>query len=218
MSEEVLQGSVEREGIEIRWIMPEGFFELPMEAEDEDEIGERLVDLARRALPGADFEIQLQWAVMCAANYGAFAEAGVQYAGFCMTEVDGTRCTATVNVSLFDLDARAGSDPAGFIASSMRYLDSGQVAQIDLPCGPAVSCIGNRQAPVDGSITASESDEAVWTSFIQIQVPMSNGTVLMMEMSTPTAEGWETFSSMFAGVVKSIRLFDVDGEPLVMPG
>lgn len=47
---------------------------------------------------------------------------------------------------------------------------------------------------------------------------MSNGTVLMMEMSTPTAEGWETFSSMFAGVVKSIRLFDVDGEPLVMPG
>lgn len=135
MSEEVLQGSVEREGIEIRWIMPEGFFELPMEAEDEDEIGERLVDLARRALPGADFEIQLQWAVMCAANYGAFAEAGVQYAGFCMTEVDGTRCTATVNVSLFDLDARAGSDPAGFIASSMRYLDSGQVAQIDLPAG-----------------------------------------------------------------------------------
>ncbi|MFF3376095.1 hypothetical protein ACFYXF_24460 [Streptomyces sp. NPDC002680] len=205
-------------GVEVRWIMPEGFFELPFEADDLDELADQLVELAKRTLPGADEEVQLQWAAMCAANYDDFIEAGVQYAGFVTTEVDGVRCTATVNVSLMDLDERAGRNPAGFIASTMRHLELGQVGEVKLPCGPAVTCVGNRSAAVDGSLTESGQDEPIWTSFIQVQVPLDNGTVLVLEMGTPTIEGWDTFSAMFAGVVKSVRFFDDEGAPLVMPG
>jgi hypothetical protein len=198
--------------------MPEGFFEIPMDAEDLDTTAEQLMELARGALPEADFEVQLQWAVMCAAHYDSFVEAGVQYAGFVLTEVDGARCTATVTVSMIDLDSRAGSNAVGFIGSSMRHLGIGQVSEIQLPCGPAVSCIGNRKGSLDGSLTASGKDETVWTSFIQVQVPLTNGTALVLEMGTPTPDGWDVFSAMFAGVVKSLRLFDAEGEPLVMPG
>ncbi|MFD3576380.1 hypothetical protein [Streptomyces sp. NPDC058644] len=212
------RGLTGSDGIDVRWIMPEGFLELPFEADDLDELSDKLMELARQALQGGSEEVQLEWASMCAANYDEFIEAGVQYAGFVVTEVEGVRCTATVNVSLVDLDERAGAKPAGFIASAMRHLEIGQVEEVKLPCGPAVTCIGARQSNVDGSLTESGEDEPIWTSFIQVQIPLSNQTVMLLEMGTPTTEGWDTFSSMFAGVVKSVRFFDEQGLPLVMPG
>lgn len=205
-------------GVEVRWIMPEGFLELPFEADDLDELADKLVALAGQALPGADQEVQLQWAAMCAAHYDEFIEAGVQYAGFVTTEVDGVRCTATVNVSLMELDEQAGSEPAGFLASTMRHLGLGQIGETQLPCGPAVTCVGNRSASIDGSLTQTGQDAPFWTSFIQVQIPLNNGTVLVLEMGTPTVEGWDVFSAMFAGIVKSVRFFDTEGNPLVMPG
>ncbi|MET7380001.1 hypothetical protein ABZT08_14485 [Streptomyces sp. NPDC005526] len=217
-TEENGRGVVAGGGTDIRWIMPEGFFEIPMDSEDLDETAEQLVELARSVMPEADFEVQLQWAVMVAAHYDSFMEAGVQYAGFVMTEVEGSRCTATVTVSMIDLDEEAGPHPVGFLGSSMRHLGIGRVSEIDLPCGPAVSCIGTRKGSLDGSLTESGEAEPVMTSFIQVQIPLPNGTVLVMELGTPTPQAWEVFSSMFAGVVKSVRLFGEDGKMLVMPG
>ncbi|MEU6906724.1 hypothetical protein ACWDZW_06350 [Streptomyces coeruleorubidus] len=216
--DEAQRSLTESGGIEVRWIMPEGFLELPFEADDLEELGEQLVELAKQALPGADEEVQLQYAAMCVAHYDEFIEAGVQYAGFVTTEVDGVRCTATVNVSLLDLDERAGSNPVGFIATTMRHLELGQIGEVQLPCGPAVTCVGNRSSGIDGSLTQSRQDEPIWTSFIQVQIPLNNGTVLLLEMGTPTVEGWDVFSAMFAGIVKSVRFFGADGAPLVMPG
>ncbi|MEU0193042.1 hypothetical protein ABZ250_24700 [Streptomyces afghaniensis] len=216
--DEAQRSLAESGGIEVRWIMPEGFLELPFEADDLDELAKQLVELAKQALPGADEEVQLEYAAMCVAHYDEFIEAGVQYAGFVTTEVDGVRCTATVNVSLLDLDERAGSNPVGFIATTMRHLELGQIGEVQLPCGPAVTCVGNRPSSIDGSLTQSGQDESIWTSFIQVQIPLTNGTVLLLEMGTPTVEGWDVFSAMFAGIVKSVRFFDSDGAPLVMPG
>ena len=216
--DEAQRSLMESDGIEVRWIMPEGFLELPFEADDLDELADHLVELAKQALPGANEEVQVQYAAMCAAHYDEFIEAGVQYAGFVTTEVDGVRCTASVNVSLLDLDERAGANPVGFIATTLRHLELGQIGEVELPCGPAVTCVGNRSSGIDGSLTQSGQDEPVWTSFIQVQIPLNNGTVLLLEMGTPTVEGWDVFSAMFAGVVKSVRFFDAEGAPLVMPG
>lgn len=217
-AEENVRGVVSGHGIDVRWIMPEGFFEIPMDAEDLDETAEQLIELARAVMPEATFEAQLEWAVMVAAHYDSFVEAGIQYSGFVLTEVDGERCTATVTVSLIDLDERAGTRPVGFLGSTMRHLGMGQVSEIELPCGPAVSCIGTRKGSLPGSLTASGADEAILTSFIQVQIPLANGTALVLEMGTPTPAGWDVFSAMFAGTVKSVRLFDESGKPTVMPG
>ncbi|MGW7419722.1 hypothetical protein ACWGJB_06580 [Streptomyces sp. NPDC054813] len=217
-AEENVQGSIGGPGIDVRWIMPEGFFEIPMDSESLDETAEQLVELARAVMPEATFDVQLEWAVMVAAHYDSFVEAGIQYSGFVLTEVDGERCTATVSVSMTDLDERAGAHPVGFLGSTMRHLNMGEVSEIELPCGPAVSCIGTRKGSLPGSLTASGADEPVVTSFIQVQIPLNNGTVLVLEMGTPTPQAWEVFSAMFAGVVKSVRLFNESGKPMVMPG
>ncbi|MEU9735708.1 hypothetical protein [Streptomyces sp. NPDC048002] len=206
------------DGIDVRWIMPEGFLELPFEADDLDELALKLIDFAKQSLPGDYEEAQHEYAAMCAAHYDEFIEAGVQYVGFVTTEVDGVRCTATVNVSLVDLDERAGANPVGFLATTVRHLELGQVSEAQLPCGPAVTCVGNRSSSVDGNLTGSGRAEPMWTSFIQVQIPLTNGTVLVLEMGTPTVEGWEVFSAMFAGIVKSVRFFDGNGAMVVMPG
>ncbi|MXM62454.1 hypothetical protein GR925_03060 [Streptomyces sp. HUCO-GS316] len=205
---------VDGEAVHVRWIMPEGFFELPMEVESIDQLADELVALAQQVMPGATPDMQYQWAALCAGNYDAFVEGGIQYAGFVMTEVDGTRCTATVHVSLMDLAEEARFNPVQATIGALSAFNQGEVQEINLPCGPAVSWIGTRQAAVDAALAPSGHDEPFWTSFIQVQAPLPNGTVLVLEMVTPTQEGWDTFSSMFAGIVKSVCFFDDEGNLL----
>ncbi|CAL9543877.1 hypothetical protein SUDANB174_04269 [Streptomyces sp. enrichment culture] len=165
-------------------------------------------------MPDAPESMQYQWAALCAGNYDAFVEGGIQYAGFVITEVDGTRCTATVHVSMTELADEARLRPILATAGALRDLGQGEVTEIDLPCGPAVSWIGARQAVVDAALSPSGQTEPFWTSFIQAQVPLPNGTVVVMEMVTPTQEGWEVFSSMFAGILKTLSFFDDEGTPV----
>ncbi|WP_432095185.1 hypothetical protein [Streptomyces sp. bgisy100] len=193
--------------LDVNWVMPTGFFELPMEAESVEEITEQLIRLAQEVLPNGTPDMQYQWAAMCGANYDAFVEGSVQYAGFVATEVDDKRCTATVHVSLMDLAEETRKDPIQATMAALKALNIGEVREISLPCGPAVSCIGSRRAALTGALTPSGNDEPFWTSFIQVQIPLSNGTAAVFELATPTQEGWDVFSSMFAGVVKSVRIF-----------
>lgn len=194
--------------------MPEGFFELPMDAESLDELADELIELARKIIPNGTRDMQYQWAALCAGNYDAFVEGGVQYAGFVITEVDGTRCAATVHVSLTDTPEAARFNPVRATSSALKGLGQGEVSEISLPCGPAVSLIGTRQAAIDATLTESGHEEGFWTSFIQVHIPLPNGTAVVLEMVTPTQEGWDVFSTMFAGVLKSLHFFDVEGNSL----
>ncbi|MEW2523244.1 hypothetical protein [Streptomyces sp. NPDC047071] len=202
----------------VRWIMPEGFFELPTEAEDIDELADKLIDLAREIQPRSTPEMQYLWAAMVGSTYDELVDAGVQYAGFVVTEVDDVRCTANVSVALADLPDEARFSPVEGTARALRALGRGEVEELSLPCGPGVSWIGSRRAAVDGSLTPSGEEEPFWTSFINVQVPLSNGTAVVLEMSTPTMEGWDVFSSMFAGVCRSLQLFDAAGNPVDSKG
>ncbi|MEK8171329.1 hypothetical protein NKH77_23385 [Streptomyces sp. M19] len=63
--QEEIRSAKSGEEIDVRWLMPEEFFELPMDFEDPDAIAEQLLELAERVLPGADPELQIEWAAMC---------------------------------------------------------------------------------------------------------------------------------------------------------
>ncbi|MCF3123806.1 hypothetical protein IPZ68_29470 [Streptomyces arenae] len=213
---EVAEGAAPADGepIHVRWVMPEGFFELPTEAVSIEDLADQLIELAAEIIPKGTPDMQYHWAAMCAATYDDLVDAGVQYAGFVITEVDGTRCTANVNLSLIDLSEDARFSPVHNTAQALRALGQGDVEEIVLPCGPAVSWIGTRQAAIEAALTPSGQEEPFWTSFINVQVPLSNGTAVVLEMTTPTQEGWDVFSSMFAGVAKSLTLFDAAGRPI----
>lgn len=202
--------------IHVRWVMPEVFHDIPIHAADDDEAVRLLGELVEKALPGAGEEAQTALAVTCALGVDELLAAGAEYAGICVTAIDETPCTATVFAALLDSPDSVGTrDTVKAISASLRRLDGGEVSRIELPCGSAVSCIGARDDKVIGELTDSGEGFTFPMSYIRVYVPFPNGTTLMMEMSTPTAAGWDMFSTMFGNIVSSIRLFHADGSPLI---
>ncbi|MBC2900768.1 hypothetical protein [Streptomyces cupreus] len=205
--------------IHVRWVMPEIFHDMPITVEDDDETVRLLEDLAANALPGAPDEDQTRFAVLCALGLDDLQTSGVEYAGICVTAVDGDVCTATVMAALVDSpDGDRGMTPVKTIASGLRQTSTDEISELELPCGPAVSCIGTRNAKLTGELTESGESLTFPASFIRVYVPLPNGTILVMELSTPTMAGWDIFSTMFGNVVSSIRLFKADGTPLIASG
>ncbi|MFC8130041.1 hypothetical protein [Streptomyces sp. NPDC057302] len=208
---------VQADDIHVRWVMPEIFHDIPIDEEDEDEAVRLIEELAQKALPGTEVEDWLKFAVICALGMDDLLEAGAEFAAVCVGAVDGTPCTATVYAALADSPEGEDEDPLAAIASSLRREDAGEVTDIQLPCGPAVSCIGTRDDKVTGELTEDPQGLTISTPYIRVYVPLPNGTTLMMELSTPTSVGWDSFSTMFGNIVSSIRLFDADGEALIIP-
>ncbi|MFF1696707.1 hypothetical protein ACFVXC_24370 [Streptomyces sp. NPDC058257] len=203
--------------IHVRWVMPEIFHDIPLHTEDEDEAVRLLEELAQKALPGAEVEDWLKLAVVVALGMDDLLASGAEYAGLCVSAVGEAPCSATVYAALTDSPEGDDRDPIAAIASSLRREDAGEVTEIQLPCGPAVSCVGTRDDKVTGELTEDPQGLTLPTSFIRVYVPLPNDTTLVMEMSTPTPAGWDPFATMFGNIVSSIRLFEADGEPLIIP-
>ncbi|WP_371599094.1 hypothetical protein [Streptomyces sp. NBC_00564] len=206
--------------VQVRWVMPEIYYDLPIHEADDDEAIRLLEELVDKALPGAGEDEKTQFGVVCALGFDDLLAAGAEYAAIGVTAVDETPCTATVFAALVDSPEVDGGVPGAVreISSSLRRLDAGEVSRIELPCGPAVSYIGARESQFTGELTESGEGFTFPTSFIRVYVPFPNGTTMIMEMSTPTAAGWDTFSTMFGNTVSSIRLFNADGSPLITSG
>ncbi|WP_432081110.1 hypothetical protein [Streptomyces sp. WAC 04229] len=200
----------------LRWVMPEMFHDLPIYVQDDDEAVRLLEELVDKVLPGADYDAKTKFGVMCALALGELPAAGVEHAAICLTVDDGIPCIATFSINLVDSPDSAGiSDVVKEISSSLRRTRAGEVSVIELPCGTAVSCIGSRAASISGDMMGTDADVALPTSFIRVCVPLPNGTAAVVELSTPTESGWDMFSTMFANIVSSIRLFHADGSPLI---
>ncbi|MCM1973650.1 MULTISPECIES: hypothetical protein [unclassified Streptomyces] len=202
----------------MRWVMPEIFHDIPLAAEDDDEMVSRFEDLAAKALPGTADEDQTRFAVLCALGLDDLRASGAEYAGICVTAVGSEVCTATVMAALVDSPDEDGSmTPARTIASGLRRTTPDEVSELELPCGPAVSAIGTRTATLTGDMTETGENLVFPTSFIRVYVPLPNGAILVMELSTATMAGWDMFSTMFGNIVSSIRLFRADGAPVIVP-
>ncbi|MER6677112.1 hypothetical protein [Streptomyces sp. NPDC000983] len=202
--------------IQVRWVMPELFHDLPIDAGDDDETIRRLEELAAAALPGAGEEDRTRFAMICALGFDELRAFGAEYAAIGVIAVENTPCTGTVFATLMDSpDCDGISAQVKAIVSSLREMSNHEVSELELPCGAAVSHIGTRDQRLVGDFTETGEDLLFSTSFIRVYVPLPNGTTLTMELSTPTMVGWDTFSTMFGNIVSSIRLFSAEGTPLI---
>ncbi|MEU5311140.1 hypothetical protein [Streptomyces sp. NPDC021562] len=209
--------AIHADDINVRWVMPEIFHDLPVQETDEDEAVRLLEELADKALPGASEEDRTRLAVICALSTGDLMAATVDYASICVTAVDEALCTATVFVSLTDSPEAPGGvrGATKAIASGLRRTGTDEVTEVELPCGRAVTCIGTRNTTLTGQLTDEGEPTDFPTWYIRVYVPLPNDSMVIMEMQTPTMAGWEVFSTMFGNTVSSLRLFRADGSRLI---
>ncbi|MEU9554946.1 hypothetical protein [Streptomyces fumanus] len=57
MSENEVASVGDGNAVHVRWIMPEGFYELPMDVASIDELADELIDVAQRVMPGVPEDI-----------------------------------------------------------------------------------------------------------------------------------------------------------------
>lgn len=186
------------------WSTPPFLHELPVDAPDAETAAERLHTLSSTLLPEHSAEGQGTFALLLAAQVEEMAEGGVISAGMCFLEVDGQPTASTLQVTQLPHD----SDDHEIIDTLLGVLRSryphDEIAQQQLPCGPAVTRIG----PSHFALRNAETGEAqpVHRNIIQAYIPLPEASeMLLFELGVFSQEGWDLHSEVFAEILKSVE-------------
>ncbi|MFL4906269.1 hypothetical protein ACJ6WF_24570 [Streptomyces sp. MMS24-I2-30] len=208
------------------FLAPEGFFALPL-ADSPDERAARAHSFVRDLYSRGDETV---WEP-AAPYYSAIAElmqnTGVSYAAmglFSTSEEDRTpegdiarhdlsggaaQCAFTLAAIPTDqADADTDVVAQGILAalSADRY---NEVDWLDLPCGPAVSCVTWRQLNLNPAVTASGEATELVTAQIQVHVPFPTGPfTAVFTLFTASVEQWSQFVDMMGAILQTVSFVD----------
>ncbi|MEU5209470.1 hypothetical protein [Streptomyces sp. NPDC020742] len=192
--------------LRIGWIMPEFVRELPVNSTDTDEVVESLHALATDLLPDHSADDQFRFALGVGAQLEAMEEANVIYAGLCFLEVEGRPTVSTIMASQVEHD---GEDEASALRTVQEVLErkhpEDDLQSVELPCGPALARVGGSSFALASEVSPTGQEELVAQSEIQVFVPLPNtAEMLIFELASPSPEGWELHSELFAEILKTI--------------
>lgn len=125
-----------RGDLHVGWVMPPFFHELPVDAENVDEAGDRLGELVTTILAEGSEDDQITMFALYLQITAQLAEAGAEYAGFCLLDMEGRRSTATVAVYRMALEKITAGEALSeaYSALSRAYPDD-DVQVSTLPSG-----------------------------------------------------------------------------------
>jgi len=224
----------------IWFFTPEGFFALPLGATPEERT-QRADSFVRELYSRGDEEIWEPAAPYYAAIAELMGDTGISYAAmglFSTAEESDTsdgevirhepskgvaQCALTVAVASTD---QVGPDTdvvaQGILAtlSSDPYND---VIWVDLPCGPAVSCITVREYTLSPEVTATGEETKLLTGQIQVHIPLPTGPyTAIFTLYTASMDHWTDIYRMMSAVLQTISFTDPlealsDDEPPAPP-
>ncbi|MER5518699.1 hypothetical protein [Streptomyces sp. NPDC002763] len=185
--------------------VPEGFFTLPLSADPEartalsDEFVRDLYSQGDEALwtPAAPY-------------YAALAEqlalSGVSYSalGLFSTEDDGVvQCAFTV--AAVETDHADPDTAAHGILVALSRDPHHDVRWMDLPCGPAVSCVTMREVTLSPELTADHAEKQLLTGQIQVHIPFPTGPyTAVFTLHTASTEYWNEFCDGTVGILRTV--------------
>ncbi len=215
------------------FIAPEGFFALPLDATPEERV-ESASTLVRNLYSRGDERIWESAAPYYAAIGELMASTGLSYAAM------GLFSTAEDDAAS-DADEGKRYDPAegvahcaftvGIIPTDQSEADADVVAQgilaslsgdpyndaiwVDLPCGPAVSCITLREYPLNPGVTTGSENEKtkLLTGQIQVHVPFPTGPyTAVFTLNTPSMDHWSEIYRLMSTILQTLSFHDPLGD------
>ncbi|MFB7496961.1 hypothetical protein ACFC09_20145 [Streptomyces sp. NPDC056161] len=208
------------------FLTPEGFFPLPL-ADSPDERAARAHSFVRDLYSRGDETV---WEP-AAPYYSAIAElmqnTGVSYAAMGLFSTSEEERTPEGDIARHDLsggaaqcaftlaaiptdqaDAETDVVAQGILAalSADRY---NEVDWLDLPCGPAVSCVAWRQLNLNPAVTASGEATELVTAQIQVHVPFPTGPfTAVFTLFTASVDQWSQFVEMMGAILQTVSFVD----------
>lgn len=76
---------------------------------------------------------------------------------------------------------------------------------LDLPCGPAVSCVTLREFTLRPEVTSTGEEAKLLTGQIQVHVPFPTGPyTAILTLYTASTEYWGEFCDMIAAILQTV--------------
>ncbi|BCL29943.1 hypothetical protein ACFFS2_38980 [Streptomyces aurantiacus] len=217
------------------FLAPEGFFALPIAATAEER-SERALSFVRELYSRGDESIWEPAAPYYAAVAELMGDTGVSYAAMGLfstaeeeTEETGAadgevvrhepsdgvaQCALSIAIAPTD---QAEPDPdviAQGILATLSNDPYNDAIWLDLPCGPAVSCITVREYSLGPEVTASGEETSLVTGQIQVHVPFPTGPfTAVFTLYTASMDQWSEIYGLMTAVLQTVSFVDPMEEP-----
>ncbi|WP_369248405.1 hypothetical protein [Streptomyces sp. R41] len=189
--------------------VPEGLFALPIAPTPEGRTA-LAHGFVRELYSEGDESVWTPAAPYYAAIAEYMAAEGVSYSamGLFSTEEGGVaQCAFTV--AAVETDQKDPEIAAQGTLSILSKDPLNDARWLDLPCGPAVSCITLREFTLDPSVTASGEQAKLLTGQIQIYVPFPTGPyTAVFTLYTASTEYWGEFCDMVAAILQTVSFVE----------
>lgn len=198
----------------MNFVIPDGIHALPVDASAEER-GAAVHDFVRDLYPGGDNTLWESAAPYYEQVTAAMATAGLVFSGLGIFGLDGP---GVAHCSLTTAFLESGHrDPDTAAQGTLATLSSDPLNDarwLDLPCGPAVSCVTLRELPLDVEPPPpAEERPKLITGQIQVHIPFPTGPYMaVFTLNTASMEYWGEFCDMIMAVLQTVSFADAGPE------
>lgn len=188
---------------------PEGLYALPL-APSEEQRTVRAEAFVRDLYSEGDEGLWEQAAPFYAAMGEFLTESGLSFSAVGLFSTDeGGVAQCALTVALVETDQRDPEVAARGVLGILSDDEHNDARWLDLPCGPAVSCITLREIPLPPEVTADGEETKLLTGQIQVHVPFSTGPfTAVLTLQTASMDYWGEFCDMTAAVLQTVSFAD----------
>ncbi|MFI8926669.1 hypothetical protein ACIG3E_03150 [Streptomyces sp. NPDC053474] len=196
----------------LTFVVPDGFHHVPVDA-SADERPTSTAAFVRDLYPTGDTELWRSAAPYYEQVATLLSAAGLLYSGlgiFGLGEEGVAHCSLSVAVC-----ASGHADTESAAQGTLAVLSGDPLNDarwLDLPCGPAISCVSMRELSLDAEqTTASEEQPKIITGQIQVYLPFPTGPYMaVFTLSTASMRCWGEFCDMLTAILQTVSFADPD--------
>ncbi|GAA3087591.1 hypothetical protein ACFQ0X_19470 [Streptomyces rectiviolaceus] len=188
---------------------PEGFFALPLAGTAEERAA--LADtFVRELYSRGDESIWTPAAPYYAAIAEYLAQSGLAYSAMGLFSTDeGGVAQCAFTVAAVETDQPDPDIAAQGILSALGHDPLNDARWMDLPCGPAVSCVTLREIRLGPDVSATGEEAGFRTGQIQVHVPFPNGPyTAVFTLFTASLDYWGEFCDMVVAILGTVSFTD----------
>lgn len=188
--------------------VPEGFHALPL-ADTREERAARAAEFARQLFPKGNEELWNATAQFYALVALLMSGGGLAYAAMGLFGVEDGVAHCAFNVAAVRSEHTSTEVAAQGIRAILADDPANDVRWIDLPCGPAISCVTLREVTFKAQITESGEDVSFLTGQIQVHVPFPTGPyTAVFTFDTSALKDFGDFCDIAAAIVRTVSFPD----------
>jgi hypothetical protein len=199
----------------ISFVVPESFHGLPIAATPEERaaLAETFV---RDLYPEGSDDLWTPAAPYYAALGEAMGDQGLAYSAMGLFSIDEGIAHCSFTVAAVASDHPSPEVAALGIREILVREETNDARWLDLPCGPAVSCVTLREYVIGAELTASGEEVKLRMGQIQVYVPFPTGPyTAVFTLDTAAVNYWGEFSEMTMAILRSVSFAqpeDGDGD------